>query len=31
MVQARDMWRERGPFLVPVTELWVARETGQAR
>jgi hypothetical protein len=26
MVQARDMWREGVPFLVPVTELWVARE-----
>ena len=27
MVQARDMWlRERVPFLVPVTELWAARE-----
>ena len=26
MVQARDMWRERAPFLVPVAELWVARE-----
>ena len=27
MVQARDMWlRERAPFLVPVTELWAARE-----
>ena len=27
MVQVRDMWlRERGPFLVPVTELWAARE-----
>ena len=26
MVQARDMWRERVPFLVPVTEVWAARE-----
>jgi hypothetical protein len=26
MVQARDTWRERAPFLVPVTEGWVARE-----
>ena len=27
MVQARDIWlRERAPFLVPVTELWAARE-----
>jgi AAA ATPase domain len=26
MTQARDMWRERIPFLVPVTELWAARE-----
>ena len=27
MVQARDMWlRERAPFLVPVAELWAARE-----
>ena len=27
MVQARDTWlRERAPFLVPVTELWAARE-----
>jgi hypothetical protein len=26
MVQARDMWRERVPLLVPVAELWVARE-----
>ena len=27
MVQARDMWLRRGaPFLVPVAELWVARE-----
>jgi class 3 adenylate cyclase len=26
MVQARDMWRERVPFLLPVTEVWVARE-----
>ena len=27
MVQVRDMWlRERAPFLVPVTELWAARE-----
>jgi class 3 adenylate cyclase len=27
IVQARDMWRERVPFLVPVTEVWAARET----
>ena len=26
MVQARDIWRERVPLLVPVAELWVARE-----
>ena len=26
MVQARDMWRGRVPFLVPVTEVWAARE-----
>ena len=27
MVQVRDMWlRERAPFLVPVAELWAARE-----
>jgi hypothetical protein len=26
VVQARDTWRESAPFLVPVTELWVARE-----
>jgi hypothetical protein len=26
MVQARDMWRESVPFLVPVTEVWAARE-----
>ena len=27
MVQVRDSWlRERAPFLVPVAELWVARE-----
>jgi len=26
MVQARDVWRERVPLLVPVAELWVARE-----
>jgi hypothetical protein len=26
MAQARDMWRGRVPFLVPVTELWAARE-----
>ena len=27
MVQARDIWlRERAPFLVPVAELWAARE-----
>ena len=29
MMQARDMWRGRVPFLVPVTEVWAARE--QAR
>jgi AAA ATPase domain/Adenylate and Guanylate cyclase catalytic domain len=26
VVQARDMWRERAPFLVPVAELVAARE-----
>ena len=26
MVQARDMWRDSVPFLVPVTEVWAARE-----
>jgi class 3 adenylate cyclase len=26
MVQARDMWRGRVPVLVPVTEVWAARE-----
>ena len=26
MVQFREMMRERGPFLVPVIELWAARE-----
>ncbi|MGE5693951.1 MAG: ATP-binding protein [Candidatus Sericytochromatia bacterium] len=26
MVQVRDTWRERAPSLVPVTELWAARE-----
>jgi hypothetical protein len=26
MVQARDMWRESVPYLVPVTEVWAARE-----
>jgi hypothetical protein len=26
MVQVRDMWRESGPFAVPVAELWAARE-----
>jgi class 3 adenylate cyclase len=26
MVQARDMWREGVPYLVPVTEVWAARE-----
>jgi hypothetical protein len=26
MVQAHDMWRESVPYLVPVTELWAARE-----
>ncbi|HKH51977.1 MAG TPA: hypothetical protein VKA77_09305, partial [Mycobacterium sp.] len=26
MVQFREMVRERGPFLVPVSELWAARE-----
>jgi class 3 adenylate cyclase len=26
MVQARDMWRDAVPYLVPVTELWSARE-----
>jgi class 3 adenylate cyclase len=27
MEQAGDMWRESVPFLVPVTDLWAARET----
>ncbi|BBX71668.1 cyclase [Mycolicibacterium psychrotolerans] len=26
MVQARDIWRQGVPYLVPVTELWAARE-----
>jgi class 3 adenylate cyclase len=26
MLQMRDTWRERAPYLVPVTELWVAPE-----
>ena len=26
VVHARDTWRESAPFLVPVVELWVARE-----
>jgi hypothetical protein len=26
MVQAREFWRERVPFLLPVTEVWAARE-----
>ena len=26
VVHARDTWRESAPFLVPVAELWVARE-----
>ena len=26
MMQARDMWRDGVPFLVPVTELWAAGE-----
>ena len=26
MVHARDTWRESAPFLVPLAELWVARE-----
>jgi hypothetical protein len=30
MVQARDMWRERVPFLVPVTEVWAARERARS-
>jgi hypothetical protein len=29
-VQARDMWRERVPFLVPVTEVWAARERARS-
>jgi hypothetical protein len=29
MMQAQDMWRDAVPFLVPVTEVWAARE--QAR
>ncbi len=29
IVHARETWRERGPFMVPVTELWVARETAR--
>ena len=28
-MHARETWRERGPFMVPVTELWVARETAR--
>jgi class 3 adenylate cyclase len=26
MVQAQEFWRERVPFLLPVTEMWAARE-----
>jgi class 3 adenylate cyclase len=26
IVHARDTWRERGPFMVPVAELWAGRE-----
>jgi hypothetical protein len=26
MVHAREAWRERAPFLVPVAEVWAARE-----
>ncbi|WP_029117998.1 AAA family ATPase, partial [Mycobacterium sp. URHB0044] len=26
MVQVREFWRERVPFLLPVTEVWAARE-----
>jgi hypothetical protein len=29
MAQARELWRERVPFLVPVTEVWAARERGR--
>ena len=30
MMQARDMWlRKRAPFLIPVTDLWAARETAR--
>ena len=29
IMHARETWRERGPFMVPVTELWVARETAR--
>ena len=31
MVQARDMWRERAPFMVPVTEVCGRPGEGQAR
>jgi class 3 adenylate cyclase len=30
MVRAREWLRERGPFLVPVAELWVARERARS-
>jgi class 3 adenylate cyclase len=29
MAQARDIWRGRVPILVPVTEVWSAREQGR--
>jgi hypothetical protein len=29
-VQARDMWREGVPYLVPVTEVWAARERARS-
>jgi hypothetical protein len=30
MMQARDIWlRKRGLFLIPVTDLWIARETAK--
>jgi class 3 adenylate cyclase len=31
MAQARDIWRGRVPFLVPVTDVWAAREQGRCR
>ena len=29
MVQVRERVRERGPFMVPITELWIARESAR--